>query len=387
MEIVLTKKDLTGIRTTENTISTLENGEWEVWETVENSPFDTEHLARIKAAIGIIACLEQDTEETLQFVSYVENGKLSKLTFPYNETVPERLERLRGIFSRCTVVRETHTITVTKEDLERVTLHNELSMMEHPKTVESLTGFTITDSDGYTHEFTIPGHLKWAVYNQPLDQRGVAMLLIAVRKLRELPANALITSVHVDAPGEEADGDVLTPHWLGVGWMAPITAEHLAMFLQAYTHALLPNCVVKPPIGVLSADGTERIDLTSEDLKRIEFYGAATASALTLKIGTRKEDDLGFSIRHDPLKLDTYVPRDENMRGNIYDTTYEDRTYAVASLVATIAKEKNITGSVEIGDYPLESVASDIITLTRRKIDGKTPQQIQEQLSKLWYKK
>lgn len=102
MEIVLTKKDLAGIRTTENTISTRKNGEWEVWETVENSPFDTEQLARIKAAIDIIACLEQDTEETLQYVSYVENGKLSKLTFPYNETVPERLERLRGIFSKCT---------------------------------------------------------------------------------------------------------------------------------------------------------------------------------------------------------------------------------------------------------------------------------------------
>lgn len=387
MEIVLTKKDLTGIHTTETTIATLENGEWEVWETVKNSPFNTEHLARIKAAIDIIACLEQDTKETLQNVSYVENGKLSKLTFPYNETVPERLERLRGIFSKCTVKCETHDITITKEDLERIALHNGLSVMEHPKTVGSITGFTITDGDGYTHEFTIPEHLKWGVYDQPLDQRGVAMRLIAVRKLRELPANAPITSVHVDAPGEEVDGDILTPHWLGVGWRTPITAEHLATFLQAYTQAFLPNCVVKPPIGVLVADTTERIDLTKEDLNRIEFYGAATTSALTLNIGTRKEDDLGFSIRHSPLKLDTYVPRGENTWENIYDTIYEDRTYAVASLVATIAEEKKITGPVEIGDYPLESVASDIINLTRRQIDGKTPQQIQEQLSKLWYKK
>lgn len=387
MEIVLTKKDIAGIHTTENTIATRENGEWEAWETVENSPFDTEQLARIKAAIGIIACLEQDTEETLQYVSYVENGKLSKLTFPYNETVPERLERLRGIFSKCTVKREAHTITVTKEDLERVTLHNGRSMMEHPKTVENITGFTITDSYGYEHKFTIPEHLKFAVYNQPLDQRGVAMLLIAVRKLRELPTSTPIISVHVDAPGEEADGDVLAPHWLGVGWMVPMAAEQLAKFLQAYTHALIPNCVVKPPIGVRVADSTERIDLTSEDLKRIEFYGAATTSALTLKIGTRKEDDLGFSIRHSPLKLDTYVPRNETPWENINDTIYEDRTYAVAALIATIAKEKNITGPVEIGDYPLESVASDIINLTRRQIDGKTPQQIQEQLTNLWYKK
>lgn len=387
MEIILTKKDLAGVHVTENTIATRENGEWEVWETVKHSPFDTEQLARIKAAIGIIACLEQDTEETLQYVSYVENGKLSKLTFPYNETVPERLERLRGIFSKCTVKREAHAITVTKEDFERVTLHNGLSMMEHPKTVENITGFTITDGDGYEHKFIIPEHLKWAVYNQPLDQRGVAMILIAVRKLRKLPENTIITSVHVDAPGEEADGDVLTPHWLGVGWRGPMTAEQLTKFLQAYTRALLPICNVTPPIGVLVADITERIDLTSEDLKRIEFYGTATTSALTLKIGTRKEDDLGFSIRHNPLKLDTYVPRNENLWDNIYDTTYEDRTYAVAYLVATIAEEKKITGPVEIGDYPLESVASDIINLTRRQIDGKTPQQIQEQLSKLWYKK
>lgn len=387
MEIILTKKDLTGIHTTENTIATCENNEWRVWETIENSPFSTERLARIKAAIEVIACLEQNTEETLQYVSYVENGKLSNLTFPYNETVPERLERLRGIFSKCTVKCETHAITVTKEDCERITLHNGQSLMEHPKTVENITGFTITDDDEYTHEFTIPEHLKWAVYNQPLDQRGVAMLLITVRKLRELPANAVITSVHVDAPGEETDGDALTPHWIGVGWKAPITAEHLAMLLQAYTQALLPTCRVTPPIGVQVADNTERIDLTEEDLKRVEFYGAATTSALTLKIGTRKEDDLGFSIRHNPLKLDTYVPRNENLWANIYDTTYEDRTYAVAYLVATIAEEKKITGPVEIGDYPLESVASDIINLTRRQIDGKTPQQIQEQLTELWYKK
>lgn len=387
MEIILTKKDLAGLHTTETTIATRENGEWGVWETVKNSPFDTAHLARIKAAIDIIACLEQDTEETLQYVSYVENGKLFKLTFPYNETVSERLERLRGIFSKCTMKRETHAITVTKEDIERVTLHNGLSMRDNPKTVENITGFTVTDGDGYTHEFTIPEHLKWAVYDQPLDQRGVAMRLIAVRKLRELPANAPITSVHVDAPGEEADGDVLTPHWLGVGWRTPITAEHLATFLQAYTQAFLPNCVVKPPIGVLLADATERIDLTSEDLNRIEFYGAATTSALTLKIGTRKEYDLGFSIRHSPLKLDTYVPRNESLWEDVNDTLYEDRTYAVASLVATIAEEKKITGPVEIGDYPLESVASDIINLTRRQIDGKTPQQIQEQLTELWYKK
>lgn len=283
--------------------------------------------------------------------------------------------------------REANAITVTKEDLERVTLHNGLSMWEHPKTTENITGFTLTDNDGYTHEFTIPGHLKWAVYNQPLDQRGVAMLLIAVRKLRELPASTPITSMHVDAPGEEVDGDVLTPHWLGVGWMGPMAAEQLAKFLQAYTHAFLPNCVVKPPIGIPLADITERIDLTSEDLKRIEFYGAATTSALTLKIGNRKEDDLGFSIRHSPLKLDTYVPRNEILWENVNESTYEDRTYAVASLVATIAEEKKITGPVEIGDYPLESVASDLINLTRRQIDGKTPQQIQEQLSKLWYKK
>lgn len=387
MGIILTKKDLAVLHTTETTIATRENGEWEVWETLESSTFNTETLARIKAAIDIIAYLEQDTEETLQYVSYVENGKLSKFTFPYNDTVPERLERLRGIFSKCTVKREAYTITVTKEDLERVTLHNGLSMMEHPKTVENITGFTVTDSDGYTHEFTIPEHLKWAVYNQILDQRGLAMLLIAVRKLRELPSNAVITSVHVDAPGEETDCNVLTPHWLGVGWRGPMTAEQLTKFLQAYTHALLPNCVVKPPIGVRVDDATERIDLTSEDLKRIEFYGAATTSALTLKIGTRKEDDLGFSIRHTPLKLDTYVPRNESQWENIYDTVYEDRTYAVASLVATIAEEKNTTSPVEIGDYPLESVASDIISLTRRQIDGKTPQQIQEQLTELWYKK
>lgn len=387
MEIVLTKKDIAGIHTTENTIATRENGEWEAWETVENSPFDTEQLARIKAAIGIIACLEQDTEETLQYVSYVENGKLSKLTFPYNETVPERLERLRGIFSKCTVKCETNAITVTKADCERITLHNGLSMWEHPKTAENITGFTITDSDGYTHKFTLPEHLKWAVYNQPLDQRGLAMLLIAVRKLRELPANTPITSVHVDAPGEETDGDILIPHWLGVGWRAPITAEHLSKFIQTYTQALLPICKVTPPIGVRVADITERVDLTSEDLKRIEFYGTDTTSALTLKIGTRKEDDLGFSIRHSPLKLDTYVPRNEILWENVNDTIYEDRTYAVAALVATIAEEKKITGPVEIGDYPLESVASDIINLTRRQIDGKTPQQIQEQLSKLWYKK
>lgn len=171
MEIVLTKKDLTELHTTETTIATRKNGEWEVWVTLESSPFDTEQLARIKAAIDIIACLEHDTEETLQYVSYVENGKLSELTAPYNDTVPERLERLRSIFSKCTVKREAHTITVTEEDLERVTLHNGRSMWEHPKTTENVTGFTLTDNDGYTHEFTIPEHLKWAVYNQPLDQR------------------------------------------------------------------------------------------------------------------------------------------------------------------------------------------------------------------------
>lgn len=213
------------------------------------------------------------------------------------------------------------------------------------------------------------------------------MLLLAVRKLRELPANAVITSVHVDAPGEEADGDVLTPHWLGVGLLAPITAEHLAKFLQAYTQVLLPICKATPPIGVRVDNIMERVDLTGEDLKRIEFCGAATTSALTLKPSTRNEEDLGFSIRHNPLKLDTYVPRNESQWECVYDTVYEDRTYAVAALVATISKEKNITGPVEIGDYPLESVASDIINITRRQIDGKTPQQIQEQLSRLWYKK
>lgn len=36
MEIILTKKDLTGIHTTENTIATCENNEWRVWETIEN---------------------------------------------------------------------------------------------------------------------------------------------------------------------------------------------------------------------------------------------------------------------------------------------------------------------------------------------------------------
>ena len=381
MEIVLTKKDLAGLRITGTTISTCENGEWEVWETVENSPFSVEQLARIKAAIDIIACLEQDTEETLQYVSYVENGKLSELTPPCNETVPERLERLRGIFSKCTVECETHAITVTKEDLERVTLHNGLSKMEN------VTGFTITDGDGYEYNYPIPEQLKWAVYNQPLDQRGVAMLLIAVRKLRKLPPNAVITSVHVDAPGEEADGDILTPHWLGVGWLKPMTAEQLATFLQAYTQALLPTCTVKPPIGVQVDDITERIGLTGEDLKRIEFYREDTPDALTVNTGARNQDDMGFSIRHNPLKLDTYRPHDRESWDEIYDTLYEDRTYAVAALVATIAKEKNITGPVEIGDYPLESVASDVINITRRLIDGKTPQQIQEWLSELWYKK
>lgn len=387
MEVVITKKDLAGLRTTENTIATCENGEWEVWETVENSPFSTEQLARIKAAIDVIACLEQDTKETLQYVSYVENGKLSKIAPPYNETVPERLERLRGLFSKCTVKRETHTITITKKDCGHVTLHNGLSLWEHTKTVENITGFTITNGDGYEHSFTIPEHLKWAVYNQPLDQRGVAMLLITVRKLRKLPPNAVITSVHVDAPGEDADGDVLTPHGLGIGWLKPITAEPLALFLQTYTQALLPTCTVKPPIGVRVADTTGRIDLTDEDLKRVEFYEEDTLDALNVNTGARNQDDIGFSIRHNPLKLDTYRPSDSESRNKIYDTAYEDRTYAVAALVATIAKEKNITRPVAIGDYPLENVASDIVNITRRKIDGKTPQQIYEWLSELWHKK
>lgn len=323
MEIVLTKKDLAGLHTTETTIATRENGEWEVWETVKDSPFDTKQLARIKAAIGIIACLEQDTEETLQYVSYVENGKLSKLTFPYNETVPERLERLRGIFSKCTVKSETHAITVTKEDLERVTLHNGLSMRDNPKTTENVTGFTVTDDDGYEHKFTIPEHLKWAVYNQP-----------TTRPTR--------------------------------GSNAPNSSTKTTQTTRKRAHNL-------------SARGRAG--------RRSRRRRSNTPLARGRLDGTRKEDDLGFSIRHNPLKLDTYAPRNEDLWANIYDTTYEDRTYAVAYLVATIAEEKKITGPVEIGDYPLESVAPDIINLTRRQIDGKTPQQIQEQLTELWYKK
>lgn len=249
-----------------------------------------------------------------------------------------------------------------------------------------MTGFTLEDSDGAKWEYQIPEYLRWPVYNYPLDQRGLAATLIAIRKLQSVPQGAIVQPVHLDTPGEETDRVSLLVGAFSLGVLSPVTAGQLLPYLTNITEALLP-CSETPSSDKHPTDTTERIDLTVEDLERIEFRGEDTDEALTLNPGARYKEDLGFAIRHNPLKLDVYEPRNAEARESIQGTAYEDRVYAMSALVATIAEEKSIAGAVEIGKYPLDSVAFGVINRTRRLINGKTPQQILEQLSEFLYKK
>jgi len=380
MDIILTKEDLAGLTVTQTGVHTLTKDGWWVREITHPSELTPEQTARIIAAINKLDRAGITDSDEIH-VSYIENGVLTNIICSQSATPGALKEDLEGVLHSHTKAVDNIEITVTATDLDKVKLHNGLSVYEHPKEVKCMTGFIIDDPDGAKWECRIPEYLRWPVYNYPLDQRGLAATLIAIRKLQSVPQDAIVQSVHLDTPGEETDRASLLVGAYSLGVLYPVTAGQLLPYLKKLTEMMLPN------IEAASSDeSTTKININETDLSRIVFRGEPTTlSALTITSGTRLFKNLGFTLTTPDLRpKTTYEPRNSKTWGEIYRTTYEDRTYALAALVAAKAVESEATGEIELNQYPMNYIAPGIASALRKRVDGKNPHQINEELNKLW---
>ena len=379
MDIVLTKEDLAGITVTQTGVHTLTKGGWDVRETTNTSELTPEQTARIIAAIKKLDDVSTTDSDEIH-VSYIENGVLTNIICSQSGTSGALKEDLEGVLHSHTKAVDSVEITVTESDLDRVKLHNGLSVYEHPQDIKQMTGFTLEDTDGVKWKCNIPEYLRWPVYNYQLDQRGLAATLIAIRKLQSVPQGAIVQSVHLDTPGEETDKVSLLVGAQSLGVLHPVTAGQLIPYLTKLTQMMLPNIEVAP------GGHTTKINIDETDLQRIVFREEPTTrSALTITSSTRLFKNLGFTLTTPDLRPETtYEPRNSKTWGEIYRTTYEDRAYALAALVAAKAVESGVASEIELNQYPMNYIAPGIASALRKRVDGKTPHQINEELNKLW---
>ena len=93
-----------------------------------------------------------------------------------------------------------------------------------------------------------------------------------------------------------------------------------------------------------------------------------------------KEDLAGITVTQTGVCTLTKGGWDVRETTNTSELTPEQ----TARIIAAKAVESGVASEIELNQYPMNYIAPGIASALRKRVDGKTPHQINEELNKLW---
>lgn len=306
-----------------------------------------------KALAAMVLAVEElraiDGEQEIKTVTWIREGhdKIHNLLMMLGldgstwTAEPLRDEIQHNIYTFLNVGPKHVEVSVTDEDLERVTYDNTKRNNFGRFNKDEPQGFSITFDETVEH-YTIPEFLRHAVFMLTVEQETLAETILLVDKLSKLEPGELVTSTVDNFPG-------------GIRFPAPAgeVLERLQHFICAYT--------VNDDSKIIVVDGSKtdedrsvrNVDVTTEMLKRIDFHNAPGLSAKPDKLSdfnaVRSMDTVGFTVTDTSGRLWKFSATSRGDRSVIYAKSYEDRALAVAALAALrVAETHQYYGRLQV---------------------------------------
>lgn len=304
---------------------------------------DLPFLGGEKALAAMVLAVEElrsiDSEQEIKTVTWIHEGhdKLHNLLTMLGldsstcTAEPLRDEILHAIYTFLNVGPKHVEVSVTDEDLERVTYDNTKRNNFGRFNKDKPQGFSVTFGDTVEH-YTVPEFLRHAVFMLTEEQEQLAKAVLLADKLSKLEPGTLVA--------------IRFSWFLGkITGSAREVLERLQHFICAYT--------VNDDSKIIVVDGSKtdedrsvrNVAVTTEMLKRIDFHNAPGLSAKPDKLSdfnaVRSMDTVGFTITDTCGRLWEFSATSRGCRSVIYAKSYEDRALAVAALAALREADKH----------------------------------------------
>ena len=236
-------------------------------------------------------------------------------------------------------------VSVTDEDLERVTYDNTKRDNFGSLQENEPQGFSVTFGDTVEH-YSVPEFLRHAAYMLTEEQEQIAKAVLLADKLSKLEPGTLVAIRFSGFSGKVIGtaGEVL---------------ERLQHFICAYT----VNDKSEPVNGEPKVC---KVNIGVEELERIEFKDAPSLSSNPTKLSdfnaVRTMHKIGFSLRTHFGKVYKFSVSSRGESSKVYAKNYEDRAFAVAALAALgVAHKHQYYGEPQVVSDVLDTDFIDVV--------------------------
>lgn len=236
-------------------------------------------------------------------------------------------------------------VSITDEDLERVTFDNTKRDNFGYLVEDEPQGFRVTFDDAIEH-YSVPEFFKHAVYMLTEEQGQIAKAVLLADKLSKLEPGTLV-AIHFSGFSGKVIGT------------AGEVLERLQHFICTYT----VNDKSEP---VNDDPKVRKVDIGVEELENIEFNDAPSLSSNLTKLNgfnaVRPMHRLGFSLRVHSGKVYKLSIPSPGGSSEVYVKKYEDRAFAVAALVALgVADKHQYYGELQVVSDALDKDFIDVV--------------------------
>lgn len=224
-------------------------------------------------------------------------------------------------------------VSVTDEDLERVTYDNTKRNNFGRFNKDKPQGFSVTFGDTVEH-YTVPEFLRHAVFMLTEEQEQLAKAVLLADKLSKLEPGTLVA--------------IRFSWFLGkITGSAREVLERLQHFICAYT------------VNDKSEPKVRKVNIGVEELERIEFKDAPSLSSNLTKLNAfgalRAMHKIGFSLRTHFGKVYKFSVSSRGESSKVYAKNYEDRAFAVAALATLgVADKPQYYGELQVVSEALD---------------------------------
>lgn len=310
-----------------------------------------------KALAAMVLAVEElrsvDGDEEIKTVTWIREGhdKIHNLLMMLGldgstwTAEPLRDEIQRIIYTFLNVGPKHVEVSVTDEDLERVTYDNTKRNNFGRFNKDKPQGFSVTFGDTVEH-YTVPEFLRHAVFMLTEEQEQLAKAVLLADKLSKLEPGTLVA--------------IRFSWFLGkITGSAREVLERLQHFICAYT----VNDKEEP---VNNDPKVRKVDIDVESLERIEFKYDTSLSSNPTKLSdfnaVRTMRKIGFSLRVHSGKVYKFSVSSHGDSSKVYAKVYEDRAFAVAALAALgVAGKHQYYGELQVVSDALDKNFVDVV--------------------------
>lgn len=236
-------------------------------------------------------------------------------------------------------------VSVTDEDLERVTYDNTKRDNLGYLVEDEPQGFSVTFGDTVEH-YSVPEFLRHTVYMLTEEQEQIAKAVLLADKLSKLEPGTLVAIRFSWFSGK-------------ITGSAREVQERLQHFICAYT----VNDKSEP---VNDDPKVRKVNIGVEELERIGFKDAPSLSSNLTKLSdfnaVRTMHKIGFSLRMHFGKDYQFSVSSRSESSKVYAKNYEDRAFAVAALAALgVADKHQYYGELQVVSDALDKDFVDAV--------------------------